>query len=159
MKDRIRKILKEAEDEFECAHGLDVDSAIKEVQSSWLETDDEYNTDILDIYETLVDSGFHNVKVLKQIGKELYSQFHNVYERGDDNGRYSGDCEGCCDALYSWDSGREQVDDAKESAYDEGFDRGREEMETKKESEIDELNSKIEELKERIQELENRDEE
>ena len=159
MKDRIRKILKEAEDEFEWAHGLDVDSAIKEVQSSWLETDDEYNTDILDIYETLVDSGFHNVKVLKQIGKELYSQFQNVYERGDDNGRDSCDCDGCCDDYYSWNYVEEKVEEAKEEADQEGYDRGYEEGKDEMESEVDDLKSKIEELMKRIQELEDRDEE
>ena len=158
MKDRIRKILKETEDEFDWARGFDTTKVEQEIQSGWSKTDDEYDTSILAIYQTLVDAGFQDINTLKEVGEELYDQFESVHDNakeiGYENGQENAGCDGCCDDYYSYDYVQEQVEEAKESAYDDGFDRGREEgseeMESEKESEIEELKSTIEELRERI---------
>ena len=110
MKNIIRKILKEEQDEFDWARGFDTTKVEQEIQSGWSETDDEYNTSILAIYQTLVDAGFHDINTLKEVGKELFDQFESVYDSGKDIGYDAGredcDCDGCCD-YFDFDAARD----------------------------------------------------
>jgi polyhydroxyalkanoate synthesis regulator phasin len=152
MKDLIRKILKEEQDEFEWAKGLDMSAAEKEIKKPWKDAEYEYSIDMLDIYDHLVTTGYTDIDNLKQLGEELYRKIQQSNEYGYDSGRESCDCDGCCDDYYYEDQVHEMTSDARQEGDTEGYERGREESQ----DEIDELKGQISELQDTIEELRSR---
>jgi hypothetical protein len=148
MKNLIRKILKEDQDEFEWARGFDTSDAEKTVKAPFAKIENNYNFDAINIYDMMVNAGIKDVDKLMEIGDEMYDQVERVYDDGRDSGYESGrddcTCDGCCDDYYDWDYVQEQKQEAEEEGYEEGFEKGKEEA-------ADE----IQELKDRIEELEN----
>lgn len=152
MKDLIRKILKENENDFEWVEGLDVGAAEAEIKKPWKGTDYDYGIDTLDIFDYLVRTGYTDIDNLKELGEDLYRKIQQSNEYGYDSGRDSCDCDGCCDDYYYEDQVHEMTSDARQEGYDDGYQRGREESQ----DEVDELKGQISELQDTIEELRNR---
>lgn len=156
MKNIIRKILKEEQDEFEWVKGLDVESAEKEIYKPFNNMSYEWNVDGKGIYDTLIKFGVRQPTELKEIGEILEDEFGRVYDNGRDDGLESCDCEGCCDDYYYY----EEVEDMKEEAEDRGYERGYEtgvsDAKGEAEDEIEELRGQINELQSEIEDLRDR---
>ena len=150
MKNIIRKILKEAEDEFEWAHGLDINAAEKEVKSDFLNLDRQFGFEGDELYSMLIGAGITDISKLKEIGAHVHTEVESVWESGKDYGFENADstCEGCCDDYVYY----EEADRDKEEARDEGYQSGFESAKSESESEIEKLKSRIEELESRLNE-------
>jgi hypothetical protein len=150
MKNIIRKILKEAEDEFEWAHGLDINAAEKEVKFDFLNLDRQFGFEGDELYSMLIGAGITNISKLKEIGAHVHTEVESVWESGKDYGYDNADCtcEGCCDDYVYY----EEADREKEEARDEGYQSGFESAKSESESEIEGLKSRIEELENRLNE-------
>jgi len=171
MKNLIRKILKENEDEFEWARGLDVDAAEKEIKKPFTSMEYDYSFEGNDFYTLLIDSGVKDIDHLKDIGQFVYDELVGVHDRGHeggyDSGRDSCDCDGCCDDYVYIDDRDDQVREARDEGYEEGrdagyddgesqgYERGKEDGKEESKDEIEELNGRIYELQSRIEDLEN----
>ena len=163
MKNLIKKILKEEIDDLDWVRGLDVDAAEREIKKPWNDIDRDYSTDVLPLFDMLVEFGIHEPSTLKDIGHELYGYFDVAYESGRDvgydSGRDSCDCDGCCDDYYSYDYVQEQRDEGYDEGYDEGRDYGYDEglsyAKSEAEDEIESLKNEISDLQSRIEDLEN----
>jgi hypothetical protein len=148
MKNLIRKILKEEQDEFEWARGFDTSEAEKTVKKPFIQIERNFNFDSLRIYDMIVDAGIRDINKLMEIGDELYNEVDRVYEDARESGYESGrddcTCDGCCDDyVYYQDADRE-----KEEAREEGREEGRESAQ----EEIQELKDRIEELESQLNE-------
>lgn len=148
MKNIIRKILKENQDEFEWARGFDTSDAEKEIKQPFTDIESDYNFDAIHIYDLLVDAGIKDIDKLREIGEEIHDQVERVYDDGRDSGYESGrddcTCDGCCDDYVYY----EEADREKEEAEEEGYNRGKEEAA----DEIQELKDRIEELESQLNE-------
>ena len=155
MKNLIRKILKEEQDEFEWARGFDTSEVEKQIFKPFRDVEYEYNFDGPQIYNLLVDAGIKDIDKLKEIGEEIYDQVRSVYNDGRDSGYESGrddcDCDGCCDDYVYY----EDVDMEKEEAREEGYENGYNTAKSEMESEIEDLKSIIEDLESRLNESTN----
>lgn len=162
MKNLIRKILKESEDEFEWAKGLDVDAAEKEIYKPFKDIAYEWDVDARAIYDTLIEFGVRQPSQLKEIGELLYGEFDGVYDRGKDvgydHGRDDCTCDGCCDEYVYYDDHRQQVDDAENEGYERGYETGVSDAKGESEDRIQELEGQIQELQSTIEELRSRSE-
>lgn len=163
MKDLIRKILKENEEEFEWAKDLDVSIAEKEIKQPFRDMESEYNFEGDDFYELLIDGGVRDIDKLKEVGKFVYDELVSVHDRAYESGTEICDCDGCCDDYVYYDDHQDQVREARDEGYEEGQDAGidtaREESASKieeLEGQIEELQSTISELQDTIEELHNR---
>jgi len=148
MKNLIRKILKEEQDEFEWARGLDVNQAEKEIKKPFVRVEYDFSFDGPELYQMLVDAGIRDIDKLSEIGDFVYSETETVYDNGVDSGRDSCDCDGCCDDYVYY----EEADREKEEAREEGREEGRESAQ----EEIEELKSRIEELESQLNETVNK---
>ena len=147
MKDLIRKILKENEDDFSWAD-VDENKGKEDIYSTWQACESEWGVDLDEIFNLIEDSGIQNVRNLKEVGDLLYTQFDRVYDNGRDYGYDSCDCDGCCDDYVWYETYDEDVRTAKEEGYDDGYDTARSEFQ----SQIEELQSRIEELESQLNE-------
>lgn len=152
MKNLIRKILKEENDEFEWARCFDTEDVEKQIQKKFYDVEDNYNFDGPRLYDMIVEAGVRDIDKLQEIGGFIYDETSSVYEKGRDAGYDDHSCEGCCDDYIYYDEHRDAVNDAKEAGDEEGYERGREESE----SEINELKSRIEELESQLNETVNK---
>ena len=160
MKNIIRKILKESEDEFEWVKGLDVAAAEQEIYKPFKNMHYEWSVEGKEIYDTLIKFGVIQPTELKEIGEILENEFQQVWDNGRDYGYDRGyedhGCDGCCDDYYYY----EDVEDMKEEAEDRGYERGYEtgvsDAKGESEDEIEELRGQINELQSEIEELRDR---
>ena len=152
MKNLIRKILKEENDEFEWARGFDTKDVEKQIQKKFIDAEHEYRFDGPRVYDMLVEAGVRDIDKLQEIGELIYDETSSVYERGRDAGYEAYSCEGCCDDYIYYEDHRDAVSDAKDEGDEEGYERGREESE----SEINELKARIEELESQLNETINK---
>lgn len=150
MKNIIRKILKEAEDEFEWTHGLDVNAAEKEVKFDFLNLDRQFSFEGDELYSMLIGAGITDIRKLKEIGRHVHTEVESVWERGKDYGFDNAEstCEGCCDDYVYYEEHNRDVENAKDEGYQSGFESAKSESE----SEIEELKSRIQELESRLNE-------
>lgn len=150
MKNLIKKILKEEQDEFEWARGLDVNMAEKEIKKFFVAVEYDHGFEGPELYQMLVDANIRDINKLQEIGKFLYDEVESVYDRGKDYGyeNCESTCDGCCDE-YVW---YQDADREKEEARDEGYQNGFESAKSESESEIEDLKSRIEELESRLNE-------
>jgi hypothetical protein len=155
MKDLIKKILKENEDEFEWAHDLDPSDAESDIKQFFLAVEDEYVFGGEDLYKMIIEAGARDLMKIKAIGEFVYDETQAVRDRGYDDGRDDCDCDGCCDDFVHYDTHEEEKEQAREEGYEDGKQEGIEEGRAESESEIEDLQVEIVELKERIEELEN----
>jgi hypothetical protein len=127
MKNIIKKILKENEDEFEWAHDLNTDDVEKRVKSGFIYTED-YGFSGSEFYEMLYNAGIRDANVLQEIGDKLNLEIQSVHERSYDDGRQAGrddcDCDGCCDDYVWYEDYRHDVKVAREEGEEEGYERG-----------------------------------
>ena len=159
MKNLIRKILKESEEDFGWVEGLDVGVAEKEIFKPFKDMEYEFSADAKQIYGTLIEFGVRQPSELKEFGELLYDEFQTVFDSGYDNGRDSCDCDGCCDNYVWYEDHTDAVNTARDEGYDNGYSSGKEDAESNYESEIDELRGQIQELQSTIEELRSRGEE
>jgi len=162
MKNLIRKILKENEDEFEWARGLDVEAAEKEVYRPFKDMAYEWDVDAKVIYDTLIQFGIRKPNELMEIGDALHYEFERVYDKGKDHGYDWGldncTCDGCCDDYVYIDDHSDEVNRARDEGDEEGYERGFSDGKGEAEDEIEELRGQIQELQSTIEELRYRDE-
>jgi len=156
MKNLIRKILKEQEDEFEWIKDLDVNAAEKEIKKSYRDMEYEHSFEGEDLYSMLIDAGVHDLEKLKEIGDFIYTEVSGVNQRGYDSGRDDCGCEGCCDDYVYEDEVSDREDTAREEGRESGYDDGYEEGVSKSEAEIEELRGQINDLQYTIEELQSR---
>ena len=138
MKNLIKKILKEEQDEFEWARGLDVSMAEKEIKQFFVAVEYDHGFEGPELYHMLVDANIRDINKLQEIGKFLYDEVESVYDRGKEAGYENCDCDGCCDD-YVWyqDADRDKEEAREEEEYqnkqdeeaDEEEDEEREETE------------------------------
>jgi hypothetical protein len=158
MKDLIRKILKENQDDFGWVEADDntIEQGRSLVYQNWKNIEEEFNVNLEGIFGFFTENGISDVEKLSDIASELYDQFESAYDYGKDIGYEHGidncDCEGCCDDYVWYETYDEDVRAAKEEGYDDGYNRGLDDGEEKCR---EELSTEIEELKSRIEELEN----
>lgn len=157
MKDIIKKILKENEDEFEWAHDSSADDLENDIKYHFKEIE-EYGFEGEDLYNMIIDAGALSLMKIKSIGEFVHEQIEAVhdrsYQRGRDDGYDDCSCDGCCDDYVWYETHDREVEEAKE----EGIEEGRAESDSKIGDllvEIEDLQIEIAELKERIEELEN----
>jgi len=144
MREIIKKILKEAEDDsLDWTKDLDVDAAEQEVKKDFIRVNRDYDFGGEMLYQKLVDAGVHDLEKLKDIGGFIYQQADITYTYAQDN--YDYGCDGCCDDYVYIDDHAEDVSNARE----EGREERQEEIDDLK-NQIDELNSTIEELHNKI---------
>jgi len=155
MKDLIKKILKENEDEFEWAHDLDPSDAESDIKQFFTAVEDEYVFGGEDLYKMIIEAGARDLMKIKAIGEFVYDETQAVRDRGYDDARDDCDCDGCCDDFVHYDTHEEEKEQAREEGYEDGKQEGIEEGRAESESEIEDLQVEIAELKERIEELEN----
>ena len=155
MKDLIKKILKENEDEFGWAHDLDPSEAETDIKEFFLAVEDEYDFEGQDLYNMIIEAGARDLTKIKAIGEFVYDQVKSVRDRGYDDGHNDCGCDGCCDDFVHYDTHEEEKEMVREEAYEDGKQEGIEEGRAESESEIEDLQVEIAELKERIEELEN----
>jgi len=148
MKNLIKKILKEEQDEFEWARGLDVNQAEKEIKRPFVGVEYDYSFDGPELYQMLVDAGVRDINKLKEIGEFLHGEVESVYDRGKEAGYDNCDCDGCCDDYVYYEDADRDKEEAREEGYQSGYDSAKEDSE----SEIEELKSRIEELESRLNE-------
>lgn len=151
MKDLIRKILKENEDEFGWVEADDhsIEQGKKIVYEKWHQIEMDFGIELDDVFDLMIESGVSKMELLSvKIPETLYDLFQSTYDSGHDSGYDSGmdncTCEGCCDDYIWYETHEEEVEEARE----EGYERGKEESE----SEIEELKSRIEELESQLNE-------
>lgn len=150
MKNLIRKILKEENDEFEWARGFDTNEVEKQIRKKFDRAEYDYSFEGNQLYDMLVAAGIRDIDKLQEIGELIYDETSSLWERGRESGLEDCGCEGCCDDYVWYEDHRNDVREAREEGDEEGYERGREESE----SEIQELKDEISELKEKIEELE-----
>lgn len=155
MKNLIKKILKENEDEFGWAHDLDPSEAETDIKQFFLAVEDEYDFEGQDLYNMIIEAGARDLTKIKAIGEFVYDETQAVRDRGYDDGNSDCGCDGCCDDFVHYDTHEEEKEEAREEGYDDGKREGIEEGRAESESEIEDLQVEIVELKERIEELEN----
>ena len=148
MKNIIRKILKEEQDEFEWARGLDVSMAEKEIKQFFVAVEYDHGFEGPELYHMLIDANIRDINKLQKIGKFLYDEVESVYDRGKEAGYESCDCDGCCDDYVWYQDADRDKEEAREEGYQSGYDSAKEDSE----SEIEELKSRIEELESRLNE-------
>jgi hypothetical protein len=153
MRNLIRKILKEENDEFEWAKGLDISIAEKEIKKPFRDMEYEYSFEGDDFYDILIEGGVTDIDKLKDIGEFVLDELRGVNDRGYDSGIESCDCDGCCDDYVWYEDHHDQVRDARQEGYDEGQDAGYENGKEESESKIEELEGQIQELQSTISEL------
>lgn len=162
MKNLIRKILKENEDEFEWARGLDVEAAEKEVYQPFKKMAYEWDVDAKGIYDTIIKFGIRQPSEVRELGDFLFDEFERIYDKGRDHGYDDGisscDCDGCCDDYVYIDEHSDEVNRARDEGDEEGYERGFSDGRGESEDEIEELKGQIQELQATIEELRYRDE-
>ncbi len=156
MKNLIRKILKEENDEFEWVRGFDTKDVEKQIQKKFYSAEYDYNFEGLELYQMLVDAGIKDIDKLQEIGSFIYDEVNSLYERGVENGQESCDCDGCCDDYVWYEDHRDAVREAKEEGDEEGYGRGLDDARSESESEIEGLKSRIEELESQLNETVNK---
>ena len=152
MKNLIRKILKEENDEFEWVRGFDTKEVEKQIRKKFNAAEYEYSFEGERLYDMLVEAGIKDIDKLQEIGELIYDETSSLYERGVDSGRDSCDCDGCCDDYVYYEDHRNDVREAKEEGEEEGYERGRADSE----SEIEDLKARIEELESQLNETVNK---
>jgi hypothetical protein len=152
MKNLIKKILKEEQDEFEWARGFDTKEVEIQIRKKFNAAEYEYSFEGERLYDMLVEAGIKDIDKLQEIGELIYDEASSLYERGVDSGRDSCDCDGCCDDYVYYEDHRNDVREAKEEGDEEGYERGRADSE----SEIEDLKSRIEELESQLNETVNK---
>lgn len=156
MKNLIRKILKEENDEFEWARGFDTKEVEKQIRKKFNAAEYEYSFEGERLYDMLVKAGIKDIDMLQEIGELIYDEVESLYERGVDSGRDSCDCDGCCDDYVYYEDHRDAVREAKEEGDEEGYGRGLDDARSESESEIEGLKSRIEELESQLNETVNK---
>lgn len=152
MKNLIRKILKEENDEFEWARGFDTNEVEKQIRKKFDRAEYDYSFEGNQLYDMLVAAGIRDIDKLQEIGELIYDETSSLWERGRESGLEDCGCEGCCDDYVWWEDHRNDVREAKEEGDEQGYERGREESE----SEIEELKARIEELESQLNETVNK---
>jgi hypothetical protein len=152
MKDIIKKILKENEDEFNWADELNTDEFEKNVKQSFIDLNQQYDIQGLELFTMLVNSGVKSIEKLNEIGEFIYNEVDGFSSREYERGRYDGlddcTCDGCYDDFVYYETAEKEKDEAREDGYNDGYDTAKTELE----SEIDELKSRIEELESQLNE-------
>jgi len=148
MKNLIRKILKEENDEFEWARGFDTKEVEKQIRKKFDRAEYDYSFEGNQLYDMLVAAGIRDIDKLQEIGELIYDETSSLWERGRESGLEDCGCDGCCDDYYDWD----YVKEKKEEGREEGRDEVRDELE----SEIQELKDRIEELESQLNETINK---
>jgi hypothetical protein len=156
MKNLIRKILKEENDEFEWVRGFDTKEVEKQIRKKFNAAEYEYSFEGERLYDMLVEAGIKDIDKLQEIGELIYDEASSLYERGVDSGRDSCDCDGCCDDYVYYEDHRNDVREAKEEGDEEGYGRGLDDARSESESEIEGLKSRIEELESQLNETVNK---
>lgn len=149
----VHKIIREnTDDEFSWVSDLDIGQGEKQVKKKWRKIESNWDVDMDETFELIVNNGITKVDVLNDIAHELNLQFETAWDGGRDYGRDNDcTCDGCCDDDYIWyESHREIVDEAREEAREEGYSEGRD----SRDDEVSELENEIADLKEKISELE-----
>ena len=152
MKNLIRKILKEENDEFEWVRGFDTKEVEKQIRKKFNAAEYEYSFEGERLYDMLVEAGIKDIDKLQEIGELIYDEASSLYERGVERGQESCDCDGCCDDYVYYEDHRNDVREAKEEGEEEGYERGRADSE----SEIEDLKARIEELESQLNETVNK---
>ena len=155
MKDLIKKILKENEDEFGWAHDLDPNEAETDIKEFFLTVENDYDFEGEELYKMIIEAGARDLMKIKAIGEFVYDEVQTIRDRGYDDGLDDCSCDGCCDDFVHYDTHEEEKEIVREEAYEDGKREGIEEGRAESESEIEDLQVEIAELKERIEELEN----
>ena len=155
MKDLIRKVLKEAEeDEFSwLKDSLNPEKAEAKLKHHWKRVGRNHGVEVEDIYDLLTGAGFADLNALDQLISMLEDQYESVYDSGRTSGHEDCDCEGCCDDYIYYEDHRSEVDQARDEGYESGVDDGKSEMRDEMQGEIDELRDKISELESEIERL------
>ena len=148
MKNLIRKILKEENDEFEWARGFDTKEVEKQIRKKFDRAEYDFSFEGNQLYDMLVQAGVRDIDKLQEIGELIYDEVESLWDRGRESGLEDCGCDGCCDDYYDWD----YVQEKKEEGREEGRDEVREELE----SEIQELKDRIEELESQLNETVNK---
>ena len=152
MKNLIRKILKEENDEFEWARGFDTKEVEKQIRRKFNAAEYEYSFEGEQLYDMLVAAGIKDIDKLQEIGELIYDEASSLWDRGRESGLDDCGCDGCCDDYVYYDDHRDAVREAKEEGEEEGYERGRADSE----SEIEDLKSRIEELESQLNETVNK---
>lgn len=154
MKNLIRKILKEQENEFEWVKEVNPEEAEKVVRRSFRDIDYEWGVDYLDdVYPFLIEYGITNPNHLIEIGKILYNKAQRLHDSGYESGQDDCSCDYCCDDMYHYEDVREKEQEARDEGREEGYDNGFEEGKRQSEDKIEELEGQIQELQSTIEEL------
>ena len=152
MKNLIRKILKEENDEFEWARGFDTKEVEKQIRKKFDRAEYDFSFEGNQLYDMLVAAGIRDIDKLQEIGELIYDEVYSLWDRGRESGLEDCGCDGCCDDYVWWEDHRNDVREAKEEGDEQGYERGREESE----SEIEELKARIEELESQLNETVNK---
>lgn len=152
MKNLIRKILKEENDEFEWARGFDTKEVEKQIRKKFDRAEYDFSFEGNQLYDMLVQAGVRDIDKLQEIGDLIYDEVESLWDRGRESGLEDCGCDGCCDDYVWWEDHRNDVREAKEEGDEQGYERGREESE----SEIEELKARIEELESQLNETVNK---
>jgi len=155
MKNLIRKILKEQENEFDWVKDINPSEAEKLVIQPFRDMDYEYSTDFVsEMVPLLIEKGITRPEDLTEIGREIKKEFSRSYYRAYDSGYDSGQndcgCDYCCDDMYYIDDVREKEKEAREEGYEEGQETGYEAGKSEMQDKIEELEEQIEELQARL---------
>ena len=123
MKNLIKKILKENEDEFGWAHDLDPSEAETDIKEFFLAVENDYAFEGEDLYNMIIEAGARDLTKIKAIGEFVYDEVQSVRDRGYDDGRDDCDCDGCCDDFVHYDTHEEEKEQAREEGYEEQWVR------------------------------------
>jgi len=152
MKNIIRKILKEENDEFEWARGFDTKEVEKQIRKKFNAAEYEYSFEGEALYDMLVQAGVRDIDKLQEIGELIYDEVSSLWGRGLESGLEDCGCDGCCDDFVYYSDHRDAVREAKEEGEEDGYERGRADSE----SEIENLKARIEELESKLNETINK---
>ena len=155
MKNLIRKILKEQENEFEWVKDINPVEAEKLVMKPFKDLDYEYGTSFVGgIVPLLIEKGITRPEDLTEVGRSISRVCVNLYDRGYDSGYDSGredqNCDYCCDDMYYIDDVREKEREARDEGREDGYEDGHRDGKSEMESKIQELEEQIEELQSRL---------
>ena len=152
MRDKIKKILKEQEDEFDWVRGLDVDAAEREIKQGYVASEHDWGFDGSHVYNRLVKAGFHDLEELKSLGNWLHDELQIVYDNGHDSA-WDSDyrCDGCCDDYVWYEDHETRITEVSENRYNDGYEDGMNRGKEEVEEDLKELNGKIQELESELE--------